>query len=195
MEAFAEKTRKKRGKNAENSRKKRGKNRPILRTKMPDFEIMWYNISEGKNRKAGGSTRRGASSFCVGKLGKREEWRVESGEGRAEVRGPGEAQRQRVRRGEEEQRSDCAFRPQGGNKGCGACDDEIPGVMFYSDLTNRCSTCSHWYSARILIRGGVLTHCFRLFVPTAGAVESFGVAPCMPNSGQFCAARTNGPFV
>ena len=27
--------------------------------------------------------------------------------------GPGEAQRQRVRRGEEEQRSDCAFRPQG----------------------------------------------------------------------------------
>ena len=44
---------------------------------MPDFEIMWYNISEGKNRKAGGSTRRGASSFCVGKLGKREEWRVE----------------------------------------------------------------------------------------------------------------------
>jgi len=37
--------------------------------------------------------------------------------------GPGEAQRQRVRRGEEEQRSDCAFRPQGGNKGCGACDD------------------------------------------------------------------------
>lgn len=35
-------------------------------TKMPDFEIMWYNISEGKNRKAGGSTRRGASSFCVG---------------------------------------------------------------------------------------------------------------------------------
>ena len=44
--------------------------------------------------------------------------------------------------------------------------------MFYSDLTNRCSTCSHWYSARILIRGGVLTHCFRLFVPTAGAEET-----------------------
>ncbi len=63
MEAFAEKTRKKRGKNAEKTRKIRGKNRPILRTKMPDFEIMWYNISEGKNRKAGGSTRRGASSF------------------------------------------------------------------------------------------------------------------------------------
>ena len=41
-------------------------------------------------------------------------------------RPPGEAQRQRVRRGEEEQRSDCAFRPQGGNKGCGACDDEGP---------------------------------------------------------------------
>ena len=41
-------------------------------------------------------------------------------------RGPGEAQRQRVRWGEEEQRSDCAFRPQGGNKGCGACDDEGP---------------------------------------------------------------------
>ena len=55
-------------------------------TKMPDFEIMWYNISEGKNRKAGGSTRRGASSFCVGKLGKREEWRGKSEEGRAEVR-------------------------------------------------------------------------------------------------------------
>ena len=108
---------------------------------------------------------------------------------------PRRRKRTLLRWGEEEQRSDCAFRPQGGNKGCGACDDEIPGVMFYSDLTNRCSTCSHWYSARILIRGGVLTHCFRLFVPTAGAVESFGVAPCMPNSGQFCVARTNGPFV
>lgn len=46
-------------------------------TKFPFFEIVWYNISERKNRKAGGSTRRGASSFCVGKLGKREEWRVE----------------------------------------------------------------------------------------------------------------------
>ena len=45
-------------------------------TKMPDFEI----------RKAGGSTRRGASSFCLGKLGKREEWRGKSEEGRAEVR-------------------------------------------------------------------------------------------------------------
>ena len=44
----------------------------------------------------------------------------------AAVQGPGEAQRQRVRWGEEEQRSDCAFRPQGGNKGCGACDDEGP---------------------------------------------------------------------
>ena len=43
----------------------------------------------------------------------------------AAVQGPGEAQRQRVRWGEEEQRSDCAFRPQGGNKGCGACDDEV----------------------------------------------------------------------
>ena len=43
--------------------------------------------------------------------------------------GPGEAQRQRVRRGEEEQRSDCAFRPQGGNKGCGACDDEGGGLF------------------------------------------------------------------
>ena len=44
-------------------------------------------------------------------------------------RGPGEAQRQRVHRGEEEQRSDCAFRPQGGNKGCGACDDEAEGLF------------------------------------------------------------------
>ena len=35
-------------------------------TKFPFFEIVWYNISERKNRKAGGSTRRGASSFCVG---------------------------------------------------------------------------------------------------------------------------------
>ena len=43
--------------------------------------------------------------------------------------GPGEAQRQRVRRGEEEQRSDCAFRPQGENKGCGACDDEGGGLF------------------------------------------------------------------
>ena len=49
-------------------------------------------------------------------------------------RGPGEAQRQRVRWGEEEQRSDCAFRPQGGNKGCGACDDEVEGLMLGSIL-------------------------------------------------------------
>ena len=35
-------------------------------TKFPFFEIVWYNINERKNRKAGGSTRRGASSFCVG---------------------------------------------------------------------------------------------------------------------------------
>ena len=104
--------------------------------------------------------------------------------GAVSFRGPSEAQRQRVRWGEEEQRSDCAFRPQGGNKGCGACDDEIPGVMFYSDLTNRCSTCSHWYSARILIRGGVLTHCFRLFVPTAGAGGTLGFAQCMLNCGM-----------
>ena len=55
-------------------------------TKFPFFEIVWYNINERKNRKAGGSTRRGASSFCVGKLGKREEWRGKSEEGRAEVR-------------------------------------------------------------------------------------------------------------
>ena len=49
-------------------------------------------------------------------------------------RGPGEAQRQRVHWGEEEQRSDCAFRPQGGNKGCGACDDEAEGLMLGSNL-------------------------------------------------------------
>ena len=30
--------------------------------------------------------------------------------------------------------------------------------MFYCDLTNRCSTCSPDQTARILIRGGVLTH-------------------------------------
>ena len=55
-------------------------------TKFPFFEIVWYNINERKNRKAGGSTRRGASSFCVGKLGKREEWRGKSGEGRVKRR-------------------------------------------------------------------------------------------------------------
>ena len=52
-----------------------------------------------------------------------------SGVGSCGNGGPGEAQRQRVRRGEEEQRSDCAFRPQGGNKGCGACDDEGGGLL------------------------------------------------------------------
>ena len=55
-------------------------------TKFPFFEIVWYNISERKNRKAGGSTRRGASSFCVGKLGKREEWRGKSETVRTSVR-------------------------------------------------------------------------------------------------------------
>ena len=109
--------------------------------------------------------------------------------GAVSFRGPGEAQRQRVRWGEEEQRSDCAFRPQGGNKGCGACDDEIPGVMFYCDLTNRCSTCSPDQTARILIRGGVLTHCFRLFVPTAGAGGTLRFVQCMPNGGQSCTVQ------
>ena len=52
-----------------------------------------------------------------------------AGVGLCDNGGPGEAQRQRVRRGEEEQRSDCAFRPQGGNKGCGACDDEGGGLF------------------------------------------------------------------
>ena len=81
------------------------------------------------------------------------------------------------------------------NEGYGACDDEIPGVMFYSDLTNRCSTCSHWYSARILIRGGVLTHCFRLFVHTAGAGKTMKFAQCTSNGGQSCAARTKASLV
>ena len=61
--------------------------------------------------------------------------------------------------------------------------------MFYSDLTNRCSTYSHWYSARILIRGGVLTHCFRLFVPTAGAGGTLRFVQCMPNGGQSCTVQ------
>ena len=78
-----------------------------------------------------------------------------------------------------------------GRKACqGACGPHwIPGVMFYSDLTNRCSTCSHWYSARILIRGGVLTHCFRLFVPTAGAEGTLRFVQCMPNGGQSCTVQ------
>ena len=67
--------------------------------------------------------------------------------------------------------------------------------MFYSDLTNRCSTCSPNQTARILIRGGVLTHCFRLFVPTAGAGKTMKFAQCTSNGGQSCAERTNGPFV
>ena len=55
--------------------------------------------------------------------------------GAAQFRGPGEAQRQRIRWGEEEQRSDCAFRPQGGNKGSGACDDEAERLMLGSNLS------------------------------------------------------------
>ena len=83
----------------------------------------------------------------------------------------------------------CADR-NGGKNGQGACGPHwIPGVMFYSDLTNRCSTCSHWYSARILIRGGVLTHCFRLFVPTAGAEGTLRFVQCMPNGGQSCTVQ------
>ena len=83
----------------------------------------------------------------------------------------------------------CADR-NGGKNGQGACGPHwIPGVMFYSDLTNRCSTCSHWYSARILIRGGVLTHCFRLFVPTAGAGQTLKFAQCTSNGGQSCTVQ------
>ena len=69
----------------------------------------------------------GGTSLCTREaLGAPAPVGARSGVGSCGNGGPGEAQRQRVRRGEEEQRSDCAFRPQGGNKGCGACDDEGP---------------------------------------------------------------------
>ena len=55
--------------------------------------------------------------------------------------------------------------------------------------------CSPDQTARILIRGGVLTHCFRLFVPTAGAEGTLGVVQCMPNGGQSCAERTKASLV
>ena len=44
-------------------------------------------------------------------------------------RGPTEAQRKRVRRGESEQRNERVFAPLGGNEGCGACDDEAQGGL------------------------------------------------------------------
>ena len=68
----------------------------------------------------------------------------------------------------------------------------IPGVMFYCDLTNRCSTCSPDQTARILIRGGVLTHCFRLFVPTAGAGKTLIFAQCTSNGGQCSTGEARG---
>ena len=43
--------------------------------------------------------------------------------------GPGEAQRQRVRRGEEEQRSDCAFRPEAKTKDTKLVTTKNPAVQ------------------------------------------------------------------